>query len=382
MRSNNLRSSIYQWSIFILFTILIFLSSILLLVSALLINFFRLLKIMANLFKNKFTAAISLFILIALFLLISYMFFYPLRWEIDEKSFFVLVEKGDNLPKISQKLKNSGLKFNSQLLYLSSILLNVDRKIFPGRYDFQKGVTLSGLLKKIYKKEISTIDVTIPEGYNLHQIAGILKREIELDSSLFVKTCFDTVLIHRLGLNSKSLEGYLFPDTYKLFWKMEPEKVIEMMVQEFKKVIDDPLFSQSESLNLSIYELLILASLVESEAKADKERDLISAVYHNRLKIGMPLQCDPTVIYALGGLDRLLTLKDLEFDSPYNTYKYAGLPPGPINNPGKASISAAFSPAKVKYLYFVAKGDGSHIFSVDLEEHNRARAKIKRENKS
>jgi len=310
------------------------------------------------------------------------MFFYPLRWEIDEESFFVLVEKGDNLPKISQKLKDSGLEFNSQLLYLSSIILNIDRKIFPGRYDFQKGVTLSGLLKKFYKKEITSIDVTIPEGYNLYQIAGILKREIELDSSLFVKTCFDTGFIHRLGLNSKSLEGYLFPDTYKLFWKMEPEKVIEIMVQEFKKVIDDPLLSQSESLNLSIYELLILASLVESEAKVDEERDLISAVYHNRLKLGMPLQCDPTVIYALGGLDRPLTHKDLEVDSPYNTYRYPGLPPGPINNPGKASILAALFPAKVKYLYFVAKGDGSHIFSVDLEEHNRARAKIKRENKS
>jgi len=205
---------------------------------------------------------------------------------------------------------------------------------------------------------------------------------MEMDSAVFVKSCFDTSLIHRLGFDSKSLEGYLFPDTYKLFWKMEPEKVIEMMVQELREVLDDTLLSQFRSSNLNLYEVIILASLVESEAKIDKERTLISAVYHNRLKIGMPLQCDPTVIYALGGLERLLTLKDLEFDSPYNTYKYAGLPPGPINNPGKASILSAFFPANVKYLYFVAKGDGSHIFSVDLEEHNRARAKIKRENKS
>ncbi|HVP37147.1 MAG TPA: endolytic transglycosylase MltG, partial [Terriglobales bacterium] len=129
-------------------------------------------------------------------------------------------------------------------------------------------------------------------------------------------------------------------------------------------------------------QLVTLASLVESEARIDEERPIISAVYHNRLKIGMPLQCDPTVIYALGGLERPLNHLDLEVNSPYNTYKHPGLPPGPINNPGRASILAALFPANVNYLYFVAKGDGSHIFSVDLEEHNRAIAKIKRENKS
>jgi UPF0755 protein len=337
---------------------------------------------MGLLLKNKFSVAILSVSLAALLLVASYLFFYPLKWETSEKSFYIVIEKGDNLPKVSRKLKDSGLKFNSQLLFFTSILLKIDRKIYPGRYDFQKGVTLSGLLKKFYKKEISTIDVTIPEGSNLYQTAGLLHREIELDSALFVRACFDTSMIHRLGLNSRNLEGYLFPDTYKLFWKMEPEKIIQMMVQEFEKAITDSLKSQLRELNLSLYEVLILASLVESEAKIDEERTLISAVYHNRLKIGMPLQCDPTVIYALGGLDRPLTLKDLEVDSPYNTYRYPGLPPTPINNPGKASILAAFSPAQEKFLYFVAKGDGSHIFSVDLEEHNRARANIKKENKS
>jgi UPF0755 protein len=153
-------------------------------------------------------------------------------------------------------------------------------------------------------------------------------------------------------------------------------------VQEFKKIIDITIPLQLKSLNLDLSKIVTLASLVESEAKIDEERPLISAVYYNRLKIGMPLQCDPTVIYALGGLSRLLTHDDLDVDSPYNTYKYPGLPPGPINNPGKASILAALFPAKVNYLYFVAKGDGSHIFSVNLEEHNQAIAKIKRENKS
>jgi UPF0755 protein len=330
--------------------------------------------------RNFFTIGISC--LIILTLLFLYIFFYPLPWGISKKNTFILVEKGDNLRKISQKLNSSGLGVDPPLLFLSSKLLGIDRRIIPGRYDFQKGITLSRLLRKFYKNEVSGIDVTIPEGYNLKQIASLLKREIGLDSTLFMKTASDTSLIHRLGLDTRNLEGFLFPDTYRLFWKMEPEKIVELMVDEFKKTVDITFAFQLRNLNFNLSQLVTLASLVESEARIDKERPLISAVYHNRLRIGMPLQCDPTVIYALGGLDRPLNHSDLEVNSPYNTYKYPGLPPGPINNPGKASILAALFPAKVDYLYFVAKGNGSHIFSIDLEEHNRAIAKIKRENKS
>jgi len=330
--------------------------------------------------RNLFTIGTSCLIVLALVFL--YIFFYPLPWGINKKNTFVIVEKGDNLRKISQKLNSSGVEVNSPILSLSSKLLGIDRRIIPGRYDFQKGITLSRLLRKFYKNEVSGIEVTIPEGYNLNQIASLLKREIGLDSMLFVKTAADTSLIRRLGLDSRNLEGFLFPDTYKLFWKMNPEKTIELMVDEFKKNIDISFLLQLRNFNFSLSQLVTLASLVESEARIDQERPLISAVYHNRLKIGMPLQCDPTVIYALGGLDRPLNHSDLDVNSPYNTYKHPGLPPGPINNPGKASILAALFPANVNYLYFVAKGDGSHIFSIDLEEHNRTIAKIKRENKS
>ncbi len=337
---------------------------------------------MRLLLRKKDFIKVALGSFIALILIFLYIFFYPLPWGITKKTTYIIVEKGENLRKISEKLKNSGLGVNSSLLSLSSKLLRIDRRIIPGRYDFQKGITLSRLLRKFYRNEVSGIDVTIPEGYNLHQIASLLKKEIGLDSLLLVKAASDTSLIRRLGLDSKNLEGYLFPDTYRFFWKMEPEKIIELMVNEFKKVIDISFPIQLRNFKFTLSQLVTLASLVESEAGMDQERPLISAVYHNRLRIGMPLQCDPTVIYALGGLDRPLSHSDLDVNSPYNTYRHPGLPPGPINNPGRSSILAALFPADVNYLYFVAKGDGSHIFSVDLEEHNRAINKIKRENKS
>lgn len=382
MRNQNLKRRVFQWTVYVLSTLAILLSSIILLLSALIIKLFLQLKKMTSLFRKKALVTGLLISLLILFLIFLYLFFYPLGWGLTKDSFFIVVEKGENLKAISRKLKNCGLGVNSSALFLSAKVLNIERKILPGRYDFRKGVTLSRLLRKFYRNETSSIDVTIPEGYNLYQIAGLLKKEIGLDSALFTKTSFDPNLIHLLELDAKSLEGYLFPNTYRLFWRMEPEKIIEMMVQEFKKAISDSLILQMKSLNLSLSEIVTLASLIESEAGIEEERILISAVYHNRLRIGMPLQCDPTVIYALGGLDRPLTHEDLSVDSPYNTYLHPGLPPGPINNPGKASIFAAIYPAKVDYLYFVAKGDGSHIFSDNLEEHNQAIARIKRENKS
>ena len=159
---------------------------------------------------------------------------------------------------------------------------------------------------------------------------------------------------------------------------MPPEKVAQILVEQFKKTFTDSLLRRAEEINFSLSEVVTLASMIEAEAKDGEEREMISAVYHNRLKRGMLLQCDPTVIYALSELDRPLLLKDLKIDSPYNTYKYPGLPPGPICNPGKASIFAALYPADADYLYFVAKGDGTHIFSTTLKEHNKAKIKIKR----
>ena len=173
---------------------------------------------------------------------------------------------------------------------------------------------------------------------------------------------------------AKDLEGYLFPDTYAMSRHATAAQLVPRMVAGFEKALTPEIRSAAEARGLNVRALVTLASIVEKETGKPEERPLVAAVYSNRLKIGMPLQCDPTVIYALQRADRYngnLTRENLQFDSPYNTYRYPGLPPGPIANPGAASLEAAAHPAAVPYLYFVSRGDGSHAFAINLEEHNR-----------
>lgn len=302
------------------------------------------------------------------------------------------------MTKIVERLKEKNLIQNGKLFLILSQVSGKDRHIQGGRYDFDKGSTLYSIFKRLINGEGTYVDVVIPEGLTLREIAGILKREIGIDSMQFVKVCTDSQFAKNLDIPASDLEGYLFPNTYKLSWGMKPAKLAQMMVNEFKKTFDTTLIDRAKEINFSMHDVVTLASMIEAEAKDGKEREIISAVYHNRLKLGMLLQCDPTVIYALGGErsrtthnsnhpkevsspSTFLLLKDLEIDSPYNTYKYLGLPPGPICNPGKASILAAIHPADVDYLYFVAKGDGTHIFSSTLDEHNRAKNGIKQAQK-
>ena len=282
------------------------------------------------------------------------------------------------MTQIVDRLKEANLiKEGTELLVLAKFL-GKDRHIQTGRYDFEKGTSLYSVFNKLVKGDVTLEEVTIPEGWTAKQIAGILKRKIEIDSSEFVRVITDSLFAKSMGIPASNLEGYLFPETYKLSWGFPPEKVARILVEQFKRIFTDIFVRRAKEINFSVAEVMTLASMIEAEAKDGEERETISAVYHNRLKRGMLLQCDPTVIYALPELDRPLLLKDLEVDSPYNTYKYPGLPPGPICNPGKASIFAALYPADVDYLYFVATGDGSHLFSTTLREHNNARSKIKR----
>lgn len=223
---------------------------------------------------------------------------------------------------------------------------------------------------------------TIPEGYNLRQITNVLVEKGIVDREKFVnalaKTPLDYDFLKGVPANENRLEGFLFPATYRIPRNTSEEDIVKMMVARFNQEITPDVRARLKEMNLNIRDVVILASLVEREAIKEEDRPLIGAVFMNRLKKSMKLEACSTIQYLLGYQKAKLYYKDLQIESPYNTYKYSGLPPGPIASPGKASLHAVIYPAEVNYLYFVAKEDGYHYFSRTLEEHNRAVAKYVR----
>jgi UPF0755 protein len=227
---------------------------------------------------------------------------------------------------------------------------------------------------KIARGDVYVRPITFPEGLTIRQMAALYESKGFGDAKSFVAAASHGELVHALDPDAKDLEGYLFPDTYSLPRRTTAEQLVLRMVASFTRAFTPDIVGAAAARGLSARQLVTLASIVEKETGNPEERPLVAAVYANRLKIGMGLQCDPTVIYALeraGRYNGNLRREDLQFDSPYNTYRYAGLPPGPIASPGRASLQAAASPAGVSYLYFVSKNDGSHAFASTLDEHNR-----------
>jgi UPF0755 protein len=213
----------------------------------------------------------------------------------------------------------------------------------------------------------------------LTQIAGVLAAKLDADSTAFADLAAGPELSSELGVEVGSLEGYLFPDTYIIPWGLEPEDVAKLMIDRLEREFNQRAVERAASLGMSRHEVLTLASIVEAETRLPEELPVVSAVYHNRLRRGMRLEADPTVAYAKGGYKGRLFYKDLEIESPYNTYKHPGLPPGPICSPGKAAINAALYPdTTTTALYFVARGDGGHVFSRTLREHQAAVEKARR----
>jgi UPF0755 protein len=216
--------------------------------------------------------------------------------------------------------------------------------------------------------------VTFPEGLTAAEMAKIFESHGLGPAAAFVEAAKNASLIRDLDPEAADLEGYLFPETYSLPRKSDAPRLVQQMVAGFKRALTADIRDAASKRNLTVRQLATLASIVEKETGRPDERPLVAAVYHTRLRVGMPLQCDPTVIYALiraGTFTGNLRRDDLTFDSPYNTYRYPGLPPGPIANPGRASLEAAARPADAPFLYFVSRNDGSHEFARTLEEHNR-----------
>jgi len=286
------------------------------------------------------------------------------------------VNRGDTFDAVLATMHQTDIIKSKTKLRLAARFSGLRNKIKAGVYEIRGGTSALEILQQLSQGRVQLVRVTIPEGKHIRQIAAILQQTIAVDSTHFVAICYDTTFINNLGIPSTSLEGFLYPDTYLLASGMPPEDVVKNMVSEFVSNFGSDLQKRGSEMGFSIIETLTLASIIEGEAVLPSERKTISGVYHNRLKRGMRLQADPTIQYIIKDGPRRILNSDLEIDSPYNTYKYAGLPPGPINNPGREAIVASLYPEDVKYLYFVANGDGSHTFSRTLKEHLQAKARF------
>jgi len=294
MKSERKHITITDWIVFFVSTLLIFLSSILLLISGLIIGLF-------NLLKKKPVLVSSIILVLAILIIVVRWCVVPIPWNIEEDSVQVIIEEGDSMAKIVERLKEINLIDEGKWFLILSKLLRKDRHIQAGRYDFDKGITLYSIFNNLVTGKVTFIEVVIPEGLTIREIARILKKEIGVDSGQFVKVATDSQFIRGLDISASNLEGYLFPNTYKLHWGMDPDRLVQTMVNEFKKTFTANLSERAKEINLSMHEAVTLGSMIEAEARDGEEREMISAVYHNRLKLGMLLQCDPTVIYALWG---------------------------------------------------------------------------------
>jgi len=282
------------------------------------------------------------------------------------------VSRGESFSAVAARLYDGGVVVDPRALRVYAKLRRVDRSIKTGTYEFTIGEPPLEVLGRLVDGDILKVAVTIPEGFTTWDIAGAF-RAAGVDSVAMLAATRDSTERARRRIDALSLEGYLFPDTYVVPWGVTPREVIRMMTARLDDVFVDSLFARAVDIGMTPHEVLTLASIVEAEARVDGERPVISAVYHNRLRRGMKLEADPTVAYAMGGYRGRLLYADLEIDSPYNTYRHTGLPPGPICSPGAASIHAALYPdATTSALYFVARGDGSHVFSDTLREHRAA----------
>ncbi len=322
--------------------------------------------------KNMFTRKEFLIILIFFFAVLGwlyYIFFTPNYYK-GNSPVTVEIEKGESLDQITNKLYKRGIIPNETSLKIAAFIYGAEKKIRAGRYKIPNGLSYLDLIELfLYGKADFLVDVKLYDGSRLRSMAAALKINALIDSASFVNECSDRSFIDSLGLDYPTIEGYLLPQQYSLYERSSGREVIRIIYNGFKIFFNDSLKNRAKELHYSVHDIVTLASIIEGETKKEKEMPIIAAVYYNRLRRGMKLEADPTVQYLLEGKWRRLLYKDLRNDSPYNTYMYYGLPPGPINNPGKVAILAALYPDKNDYLYFVANGNGGHKFSSTYSQH-------------
>ncbi len=298
----------------------------------------------------------------------------PYRGYHEDEVFFT-VERGATGTRIGDALEERGIIRDRRLFLLALRWSGSGKTVQAGEYRFAEPLSTFSVLDKLVAGDTFTFAVTIPEGLTLRETAELLAARGLAEESAIRSAFEEGRLVADLDPKAASLEGYLFPTTYQFPRKVQPPELARILVGQFERVFDEKRRAQAVKLGLDARQVVTLGSVIEKETGLPEERALIASVFWNRLRIGMPLQSDPTIIYALelsGRFDGNLRRTDLELDSPYNTYRYAGLPPGPIASPGEASIHAVLEPAETRFLYFVSRNDGSHHFSESYSEHLNA----------
>lgn len=283
----------------------------------------------------------------------------------------IIIKKGSSLSSISKALYNANI-INKQWQFKTLAALNgVTTKLKSGRYKFTNTQSIEEILNTLVSGSVFNNRIRIPEGIRSWELASLLSKKLGIDSTVFIELIHNKQFIASFGIKENSLEGYLFPDTYKFQWDASPSDLIRHMVKSTLRVFRNNYKKNHITKKYSMEEIITMASIVEGEAGVDKERELIAGVFYNRLRLRMPLGADPTVRFALKKFTGPLKRSELRISSPYNTRRFRGLPPGPIGNPSKRSIIASINPLKTDMLYFVAKDDGSreHFFTTCNNDH-------------
>ena len=284
----------------------------------------------------------------------------------------ITIEKGMSLNTVSDLLLDEDVVINQNIFKLKVIGRGLASKVPTGKFLIEGKISDAIIIDLIFNKGPIKLKLTIPEGLQskklFKNINSLLNTDYDFDQYFESQN-----ILEQYNISAKTLEGYLYPNTYYIYHDSSPEEIIDILLQEFWNQFDKNLQDRANQLGFSVHEVVTLASIIEGEAVLDSERETISSVYHNRLKINMKLQADPTIQYILSGPPKALSNRDLRVKSDYNTYQNYGLPPGPINNPGIESIKAALYPEDTNFLFFVAQGDGSHAFTTNEKDHEEAK---------
>ncbi|HAM50849.1 MAG TPA: endolytic transglycosylase MltG [Nitrospiraceae bacterium] len=288
------------------------------------------------------------------------------------KSIEFEIKRGVTFRHVVEDLSQKGMVRDKWVFFLAGRITGIDRRIKAGYYPLWGTMSPLQIFNAIRLGKIIEYEITVVPGDSLREIAQKFAALGIIDQEGFFALCTSREMLDENEVDAPSLEGYLFPDTYRFPKGLEAKEILPLMINRLREFYDEAMMSQMLELNISERDMLTMASIIEKEAITDDERPIIAAVYYNRLRRNMPLQADPTAIYGVKGSNERITIADLKRKTPYNTYNIMGLPPGPIASPGLPSIIAALNPAHVPYLYFVSNNDGTHTFSSTWNEHAEA----------